>query len=97
MSIDRNIFDVHCPYQAMSSMSIVRIIVDINHFQHQRWSFNAVNKHNSAATNVSDVEQDEYCNKASWVLFLSSNQEELVLFYFPKFNKGLPPIWVESR
>ena len=25
MSIDHNIFDVHCPYQAMSSMSIVHI------------------------------------------------------------------------
>jgi len=52
------------------------------------------NKHNSAATNVSDVEQVEYCNKAPSVLFLSSNQEELILFYlfysYPQHSSGTP-------
>jgi len=49
------------------------------------------NKQNSAASNVSDVEQEEYCNKAPYVLFFSTNQEE---FYFilipPKFIRDSP-------
>ena len=56
MSIDHNIFNVHCPYQPLSISTISNIKVD-----HSMLS----NKHNSAATNVSNVEQEEYCNKAS--------------------------------
>ena len=103
-SIFNIFFDVHCPYQAMSSMSIVHI----NYCQYQPFPISKLinikvdhpvlsNKHNSAATNVSDVEQGEYWNKAPYVLFFSSNQEEFILFYIPKFYKGFPSISVESR
>jgi len=39
------------------------------------------NKYNSAATIVSDVEQEEYWNKAPYVLFFSPNQEEFIDFF----------------
>jgi len=49
------------------------------------------NKYNSAATNVSDVEQEEYWNKAPYVLFFSSNQEEFIyLFTSPNFIRNSP-------
>jgi len=80
---------LRCPLSisTISSMSIVQI----NYCRYQSFPISKLinikgdhstlsNKHNSAATNVSDVEQEEYCNKAPYVLFLSSNQEEFILF-----------------
>jgi len=44
-----------------------------------------------AATNVSDVEQEEYCNKAPYVVFFSSNQEELIfIFISPNLIRDSP-------
>ena len=56
LSIPIHVFNVHCPYKLLSRSTIPNSKVD-----HSMLS----NKHNSAATNVSDVEQEEYCNKAS--------------------------------
>jgi len=76
MSIDQTssmsiVHTNYCRYQPFPIPKLKNIKVD-----HPMLS----NKHNSAATNVSVVEQEEYCNKAPYVLFLSSNQEEFILF-----------------
>jgi len=63
----------HCRYQPFPIPKLINIKVD-----HPMLS----DKYNSAATNVSDVEQEEYWNKAPYVLFFLPNQEEFILFIF---------------
>jgi len=85
---------LRCPLfiPTISSMSIVHI----NHCWHQPFPIPKLinikvdhpmlSNRFSAATNVWDVEQEEYCNKAPYVLFFSQNQEEFIyLFTSPIF------------
>jgi len=73
----------HCWYQPFPIPKVVNIKVD-----HPMLS----NKYNSAATNVWDVEQEEYWNKAPYVLFFLPNQEEFIYYYFlsPNFIGNSP-------